>query len=108
MTTFDNREKMFEEKFAHDAELGFKARARRNRLFGEWIATDLLKLSGEAVSDYAKSVIKADLEEEGDDDVFRKVNADLEAKGVDLSEHRIEGKLAEFMVEARRQIMDEV
>lgn len=108
MTTFDNREKAFEEKFAHDEGLNFKARARRNRLLGEWVATDLLEMSGEAVKDYAASVVKADLEEEGDDDVIRKVHADLEAKGVDFSDHRIEKKLEEMMAVAKQQIMEEV
>jgi hypothetical protein len=108
MTTFDDREKAFEEKYAHDEGVAFKVRARRNRLFGEWIATDLLGMSGEAVKDYAASVVKADLEEEGDDDVIRKVHADLEAASVDLSDHRVEKRLGELMSTARQQIMDEV
>lgn len=108
MTTFDDREKAFEEKFAHDESIMFKVRARRNRLFGEWVATELLGMSGEAVKDYAASVVKADLEEEGDDDVVRKVHADLEAAGVDFSDHRIEKSLGDYMVTARQQIMDEV
>ena len=108
MTTFDNREKAFEEKFAHDESLNFKASARRNRLLGEWVATDLLEMAGDDVAAYAASVVKADLEEPGDADVIRKVHADLEAKGVDFSDHRIEKKLAELMIVAKRQIMDEV
>lgn len=107
MTTFDDREKAFEEKFAHDESIMFKVRARRNRLFGEWIATELLGMSGEAVKDYAASVVKADLEEEGDDDVVRKVHADLEAAGVDFSDHRIEKSLGDYMATARQQIMEE-
>ncbi len=108
MTTFDNREKAFEGKFAHDEEVDFKARARRNRLFGEWIATDLLGLTAaDAVKEYAGSVVTADLEEEGDDDVLRKVHADLEAKKVDLSDHRLEKRLEEFMAIAREQIASE-
>jgi len=105
MTTFDSREKAFEGKFAHDEDLNFKAHARRNRLLGEWIATDLLKLEGDAVSAYAAEVVKSDLEEAGDADVIRKVHADLEAAGVDFSDHRIEKRLAEFMVEAKKQLM---
>lgn len=107
MTTFDDREKVFEGKFAHDAELIFKARARRNRLFGEWLATELLGLSGDDVKDYAGTVVTADLEEDGDDDVLRKVHADLEAKNVDLSDHRLEKKLEEYMSVAKQQIMAE-
>ena len=108
MTTFDNREKAFEEKFAHDEGLNFKARARRNRLLGEWVASELLGMSGESVKDYAAAVVKADLEEEGDDDVIRKVHADLEEKNVDYSDHRIEKKLAEMMSVAKGQIMEEL
>ncbi len=107
MTTFDDREKGFESKFAHDAELVFKVRARRNRLFGEWLATELLGLSGDDVKHYAGTVVKADLEEDGDDDVLRKVHADLEAKDVDFSDHRIEKKLEEFMAVAKQQLMAE-
>lgn len=107
MTTFDNREKAFENKFAHDAEMMFKARARRNRLFGEWLAGEM-GLSGDAVAAYAKEVVKADLEEDGDQDVIRKVVADVQAKGMDLSAHRLEKHLHEFMDEAKRQIMAEV
>ncbi|TNE61257.1 MAG: DUF1476 domain-containing protein [Alphaproteobacteria bacterium] len=104
MTTFDDREKVFEGKFAHDAELMFKARARRNRLFGEWLAGEF-GLSGDEVKAYAAEVVKSDLEEEGDADVLRKVVADCQARGVDLSEHRLEKHLLSFMDEAMRQIM---
>lgn len=108
MTTFDDREKGFENKFAHDEAMMFKARARRNRLFGEWLATELLGLSGDAVKDYAGTVVTADLEEDGDDDVIRKVHADLEAKKIDFSDHRLEKKLEEFMSVAKQQLMSEV
>ncbi len=104
MTTFDNREQAFEGKFAHDEELDFKLRARRNRLFGEWVASELLGLSGDSIKEYAGSVVTSDLEEEGDDDVLRKVHADLEAKGVDFSDHRLEKRLEEFMSKAREQL----
>lgn len=107
MTTFDNREQAFENKYAHDAEMNFKARARRNRLFGEWLAGEM-GLTGDAVASYAKEVVKSDLEEEGDQDVIRKVVADVQAKGLDLSAHRLEKHLHEFMDEAKRQIMSEV
>ncbi|WP_417463926.1 DUF1476 domain-containing protein [Kordiimonas sp.] len=106
MTTFDGREKAFEDKFAHDEAMMFKARARRNRLFGEWLAGEL-GLSGDEVKNYAASVVKADLEEDGDADVLRKVMKDIEAKGLDLSEHRIEKHLEEFFAQAKIQIMSE-
>lgn len=106
MTTFDGREKAFEDKFAHDETMMFKARARRNRLFGEWLAGEL-GLSGEQAKDFAAGVVKADLEEEGDEDVIRHVMPEIEAKGLDLSHHRIEKHLEEFMDEARQQIMSE-
>ena len=107
MTTFDSREKAFEDKFAHDADLMFKARARRNRLFGEWLAGEM-GLSGDAVKDYAGSIVAADLEEEGDADVVRKVAADLEKSSVSMSSDEIEKKLNSFMDEAKAQIMSEV
>lgn len=106
MTTFDGREKAFEDKFAHDEAMLFKARARRNRLFGEWLAGEL-GLEGEAVKDYAASVVKADLEEEGDEDVIRKVMKDIEAKGVDISRHRVEKQLEEMFALAKTQLMQE-
>jgi len=107
MTTFDSREKAFEDKYAHDAEMMFKVRARRNRLFGEWLASDLLGLSGDAVKDYGASVIKADLEEEGDDDVMRKVNADLQDKAIDPASQGLEKKLAEFMLQAKTEVLEQ-
>lgn len=106
MTTFDDRERAFETKFAHDAELMFKARARRNRLFGEWLAGEM-GLEADAVKDYAGSIVAADLEEEGDADVMRKVMADIADKGLSFSEHQIEKKLLEFMAEAKEQIASE-
>ena len=80
MTTFDNRKDAFEKKFAHDEELRFKATARRNKLLGLWAAERLGKSGAEAEA-YAKSVVMADFQEAGDDDVLRKVQADLEAGG---------------------------
>ncbi|WP_308909615.1 DUF1476 domain-containing protein [Pseudokordiimonas caeni] len=106
MTTFDSREKAFEDKFAHDEALLFKARARRNRLLGEWVAAEL-GLSGDAVKEYAGDVVASDLEEDGDGDVIRKVLADVTAKGLDISEHRIVKRLDELFDEAKRQIMAE-
>lgn len=107
MTTFDSREKAFEDKFAHDADLMFRARARRNRLFGEWLAGEM-GLTGDAVKDYAGSIVAADLEEEGDADVVRKVAADIEGKAISMTDAEIETKLNSFMDEAKSQIMSEV
>ena len=81
MTTFDERERSYEKKFAMDEELRFKAEARRNKLVGQWAAT-LLGLSGDAVDDYVKAVRRADLVEKGDEDVFRKIRKDFDDKGV--------------------------
>ncbi len=103
---FDDRKKAAEEKFAHDEELRFKAAARRNYKLGLWVA-ELLGLSGARAEEYAKSVIMADLEEPGDDDVVRKVMADLRAKGVEMSEHRLRNRMARLMEEAREEIMRE-
>lgn len=107
MTTFKNREKAFEDKFAHDENLAFKARARRNRLFGEWLAGEM-GLTGDEIKQYAGSVITADLEEEGDDDVIRKVAADVEASSVSFTRDELEAKLASFLDVARQQILSEV
>lgn len=107
MTTFDSREKAFEDKFAHDADLMFRARARRNRLFGEWLAGKM-GMSGDAVKAYAGSIVAADLEEVGDGDVVRKVVADLEKSSFDMSAADIEKKLLSFMDEAKAQVMSEV
>lgn len=106
MTTFDEREKAFERKFAHDEELRFKATVRRNKLFGLW-AAEKLGLSGDEAEAYAKSVVKADFQQPGDADVIAKVRADFEAKNVDQSEHQIERALNEMMAEAVRQIETE-
>lgn len=103
MTTFDNREQAFEKKQAHDEELAFKAVARRNKLLGQWVAAQL-GLSGAEADAYAKSVVEADFEEAGDADVIRKVKADLAAKGIETSDHRLMLKLAELLVEARNQL----
>jgi hypothetical protein len=103
MTTFEDREKGFERKFAHDEELKFKATARRNRLIGLW-AADKMGLTGDEAQAYAREVIKADLVEPGDADVFRKVRADFDAKGVIQSDHQIRRIIGEMMVEAVRQI----
>ena len=103
MTTFDKREEGFEKKFAHDEELQFKAGARRNKLLGMW-AAEKLGLSGPAADAYAKEVVMADFEEAGDDDVFRKVRKDFDAKGVEQSDHQIRRTMEELMEQAIAQI----
>ena len=99
MSTFDDREKGFERKFAHDEELRFQASARRNKLLGEWVA-EQLGLAGDEADDYAKSVIKADLEEPGDEDVFRKVRKDLDSSNVSISDEELRKKMMDFMDKA--------
>jgi hypothetical protein len=99
-----DREKAFEDKFAHDAELQFKVTARRNKLLGLW-AAGLLKLTPEEAEAYARTVVQADFEEAGEDDVFRKVYGDLTAKGIDITDHAVRRSMDDLMAEARRQIM---
>lgn len=103
MTTFDDRENAFENKFAHDEQLRFKAEARRNKLIGLW-AAELMGRSGEEALAYAREVIAADFQEAGDEDVFRKLAADL---GHRADEATIRAKMVELMAEARRQVMKE-
>ena len=103
MTTFDKREEGFEKKFAHDEELRFKANARRNKLLGLW-AAEKLGLSGPAADAYAKEVVVADFEEAGDDDVFRKVRRDFDAKGIALSDQDIRKTMIDLMAAAIDQI----
>ncbi len=107
MTTFDERQKGFEKKFEKDQELQFKATARRNKLLGLW-AAGLMGMSGEAADAYAKDVVRADLEEPGEDDVIRKVFGDLKNKNAGQSEHQVRRKMDELMDIARHQIMTEV
>jgi hypothetical protein len=103
MNTFDDRKKGFENKFAHDEELRFKATARRNKLLGLW-AAEKLGLSGEAAESYAKEVVAADFEEAGDDDVVRKVLGDFAAKDVTQSEHQVRRTMDELMATAVEQV----
>ncbi|MEM1344467.1 MAG: DUF1476 domain-containing protein [Pseudomonadota bacterium] len=104
MSTFDNREKAFENKFAHDAEMQFKAEARRNKLLGLW-AADKLGLSGDEAEAYAKSVVAADFEEAGDEDVYRKVAGDFEAKAVDVSEAELRAQMRELLAQAKETLL---
>ena len=103
MTTFDERESAFENKFAHDAEMQFRAEARRNKLLGLG-AADLMGRSGEAAQAYAREVVAADFEEAGHEDVVRKVKSDL---GDLAEETTIRAKMAELMSVAKAQLMDE-
>ncbi len=104
MSTFDDRENAFENKFAHDAEMQFKAEARRNKLVGLW-AAGLLGKEGDEAAEYAKDVIKADFEEAGHEDVYRKLFADV---GHLSDEATIRAKMAECMAEAKAQLVSEV
>jgi hypothetical protein len=103
MTTFDKREEGFEKKFAHDEELKFKAAARRNKLLGLW-AAEKLGLTGAEVDAYAKEVVVADLEEAGDEDVFRKLRKDFDAKGVNQSDEQIRRVMTELLARAVTEI----
>jgi hypothetical protein len=102
----DDREKGFEGRFAHDQELEFKATVRRNKLLGLW-AAELLDKTGDDAEAYAKEVVKADFEEAGHEDVYRKVKGDLDAAGVDVSEHVVRTKMEQLLAEARQQVMAE-
>ena len=104
MSTFDDRENAFENKFAHDAQMQFRAEARRNKLLGLW-AADLMGKSGDDAAEYAKEVVKADFEEAGHEDVVRKVSGDLGGKA---SDDEIRAKMAELMIVAKAQIMEEI
>ncbi len=103
MTTFDKREEGFEKKFAHDEELQFKANARRNKLLGLW-AAEKLGITGEAANAYAKEVVIVDFEESGDNDVFRKIRKDLDAKNITLSDQEIRRAMDELLTQAIAQI----
>ena len=105
MSTFDKRQEGFEKKFAHDEELRFKAGARRNKLLGLWAAEKLGKTGDEAEA-YARTIVAADFEEAGDDDVFRKVRKDFDAAGVDQSDHQIRRTMDELMATAIEQIRE--
>ena len=103
MTTFDDREKGFESKFALDQEQEFKAIARRNRMLGLW-AAEKMGLSSESADQYAAAVVRADFEQPGDEDVFRKVAGDFKASGLSVSEGEIRSKIDELASIAREGI----
>lgn len=106
MTTFDKRKDAFENKFAHDEELRFKAEARRNKLLGLW-AAGLLGKTGADAEAYAKEVIAADFEKQGDEDVFAKVRADFDAAGVTQSDHQLRRTMDDLMHTAIEQVQNE-
>ena len=105
MTTFDDRERAFETRYARDQEMQFKITARRNRLLGQW-AAGLMGLTEAEADAYAKEVVRADFEEAGDEDVVRKLLGDLTAAGVDVDDATVRQALADKTVEARRQLME--
>ncbi len=106
MSGIDERGDAFEKKYAHDAELQFKAEARRNKLLGQWAAEKLGK-SGDAVGEYAKEVVRSDFEEPGDEDVFRKIREDFDNAGVEQSDHQIRRTMEELMETAIEQVKNE-
>ncbi len=106
MTTFDERKNAFETKFALDQDLKFKAESRRNKMIAEWAAAKL-GMTGAAVDDYVKAVRKADLAEKGDDDVFRKIRGDLDAKSIAVTDTEIREAMLRFLETAVTQIQGE-
>ena len=106
MTTFDDRERAEETKFARDEDMAFRVQARRNRLLGEW-AAEKMGLSPEESDAYAKAVVQADFEEAGDEDVIRKLIGDLTSAGIDITEGDVRTALDAKAVEARRALMGE-
>ena len=106
MAGFEERQKGQEAKFAHDAELRFKAEARRNKLLGLW-AAEQMGLSEEHAKEYAAEVVASDFQEAGDEDVFRKLSDDLKAKGAPVSDEMIRQKMAELVQTARDQVLNE-
>jgi hypothetical protein len=104
MTSFEDRQRAFENKFARDEEMAFRITARRNRLLGQWAAAQM-QLTPEETDSYAKSVVQADFEESGDEDVIRKLVGDLTAAGVAIDDGAVRRALDEKLVEARRQLI---
>ncbi len=103
MSIFDKREEGFEQKFAHDEELRFKANARRNKMLGLW-AAEKLGLSGPDAEAYAGALLAADLDDPGSDTVLRKLRADFDTKKVSQSDHQIRRKMLEFLATAVNEI----
>lgn len=107
MTTFEDRERAFETQFARDAEMQFRIVARRNRLLGAW-AAEKMGLTAEESDAYAKSVVQADFEEAGDEDVVRKLIGDLAAAGVEMDHVAVRAAIEDKWVEARRHFIEGV
>jgi len=107
MTTFDEREKAFEQKYEHDQELQFKAKSRRNKLLGLW-AAGLMGKTGDEAESYAREIVVADFEKPGHHDVIERLVRDLAAAGKPTEAHTIIKQSENLMTEARRQIMTEV
>ena len=105
MTTFDDRERAFETKYARDQEMQFRITARRNKLLGHW-AAGLMGLTQAEADAYASDVVRADFEEAGDEDVIRKILGDLTSAGIECDDARIRQALDHKTVEARRQLME--
>jgi hypothetical protein len=105
MTTFDDRERAFETKYARDEEMAFRVIARRNKLLGAW-AAGLMKLTPEETEAYSRAVIQAEFEEAGDEDVVRKLLGDLTAAGVEVDDAMVRKAIDDQAVEARRQLME--
>ncbi len=106
MTTFDEREKAFEQKYKHDQDMLFRIQNRRNKLLGQW-AAELMGMSGAEAESYVKDVIMSDMEKPGDEDVHDKVYADLHEKNIDLSDHRLRKQMDELLQVAHDQVVKE-
>lgn len=106
MTTFDEREKAFEKKFALDQDLKFRAESRRNKMVAEWAAVKL-GITGPDVEDYIKAVRRADLQSKGDEDVFQKLRGDFDAKGISITDTEIREAMFKFLEEAVNQVQKE-
>jgi hypothetical protein len=105
MSTFDDRERAFEAKFARDEDMAFRIIARRNKLLGQWAAAKM-GLTPEETEAYARAVVQADFEEAGDEDVVRKLLGDMLAAGTEIDEVTVRRAIEEKVVEARRQLME--
>jgi len=106
MGEFDKREKGEEGKFVFDAETRFKAEARRNKLLGLW-AAQLMGITGDEATNYAMEVVKSDLEEVGEEDVFRKIRGDFDARNIEQSDHQIRREMEQLMATAVKQIAEQ-
>lgn len=107
MSNFEERERGFEAKFAHDEDVEFRANARRNKLLGQW-AGGLMGLEGQHMDDYARAVVKSDIELPGDEDVLKKVSQDLKGSGLPTTEAEVRRKMDELLAQSREQIRNGV